>query len=118
MYCQECGTKIADGNRRYTSCGKVLHDDLYAGGDAGYSGLVPYKNPPALTSDDLGIFSFIPVLGMLLGPIAFILGLKGLRRAREHPGSKGTVHAWVGIICGALFGFGQWLLVLLLWLRR
>jgi hypothetical protein len=33
-----------------------------------------------------------------------VLGIIGLRRARQHPETKGKVHAWVGIIVGGLFG--------------
>jgi hypothetical protein len=74
---------------------------------------VPYKNGFALAAYYLGIFSFIPVLGILLGIPAFFCGLKGLRLAREHPEARGKVHAWIGIIVGGLFGFGQLALVIL-----
>jgi hypothetical protein len=46
---------------------------------------------------------------MFLGIAAFILGLMGLKEARRHPEAKGKVHAWVGIICGGIFGL-LWLL--------
>jgi hypothetical protein len=65
--------------------------------------MIPTKNGPALAAYYLGIFSVIPFLGIPMGIIALILGIKGLRRAREHPEAKGKVHAWVGIIAGGLF---------------
>jgi len=74
---------------------------------------VPYKNTPALVAYYLGIFAFIPVLGIFLGVPAFIMGIKGLRVAREHPEARGKAHAWVGIIMGAIFGFGQVVICLL-----
>ena len=65
--------------------------------------VVPYKNPPALISYYLGLFSIFPVLGLFLGLAALVLGTKGAKMAREHPESKGKVHAGIGIGCG-LFG--------------
>ena len=76
-------------------------------GDA-TGGLIPYKNPAALAAYYLGLFSLFPVLGFFLAVPAFILGIKGLRKRRENPLIKGSVHAWIGIImggfCGLLWG--------------
>ncbi len=71
-------------------------------GDA-TGGLIPYKNPSALTAYYCGIFSVLPVLGFFLGLTGLILGIKGLRYAKEHPEAKGQVHAWIGIVMGGLF---------------
>ena len=73
-------------------------------------GLIPH-NQNAVIAYYLGIFSFIPFLGILLGIPAFILGIKGDRYARANPTAKGRIHAWVGIIAGGLFGFGYLLLL-------
>lgn len=77
-------------------------------GDA-TGGLIPYKNVKALLAYYLGIFSFIPCVGLPLGIAAFILGVMGLKYAKEHPAAKGQVHAWIGIIAGGGFGL-LWLL--------
>lgn len=82
-------------------------------GDA-TGGLIPYKNGPALLAYYLGLFSLIPGLGSPLGIAAFILGLKGLAKRKREPHVRGTVHAWVGIIMGGIFGL-LWSL-LLIWL--
>ncbi len=66
--------------------------------------IIPYRNPRALLAYYLGIFSLFPVLGMFLGIAAFILALQGLRLASRHPAAKGKVHAWIGIVCGGIFG--------------
>jgi hypothetical protein len=73
---------------------------------------VPYKNGYAIAAYYLGIFSFIPGIGILLGIPALVLGLKGRRLALQHPQARGKIHAWVGIIMGSLFGVGQLLLLL------
>src|SRR5262245_3626245 len=69
-----------------------------AAADDGISTIIPYKNPQALVAYYLGLFSFIPFIGFFLGVTAFILGLRGLKFANNNPGSKGRVHAWIGII--------------------
>ncbi|MEE9130241.1 MAG: DUF4190 domain-containing protein [Phycisphaerales bacterium] len=64
--------------------------------------LIPYKNPAALVGYYLSIFSCIPLLGLILGPTAIVLGIVGLRRVAKHPQRKGTVHAWIAILFGLL----------------
>ena len=56
--------------------------------------IVPYKNPPALISYYLGLFSIFPVLGLFLGVAALVLGIKGAKNVREHPGSEGKSPCW------------------------
>ncbi|EEF58480.1 GYF domain-containing protein [Pedosphaera parvula] len=82
--------------------------------DDGISTIIPYKNPQALIAYYLGIFSFIPVIGFFLGIAAFVLGLRGLKFAQTHPGSKGRVHALIGIILGGLFGLLYLIVIILI----
>ena len=65
-------------------------------------GLIPYKNPQALTAYYMGIFGLFPVIGFVLAVPAFILGIVGLRKYGQNPVIKGSVHAWVGIVLGGL----------------
>lgn len=65
--------------------------------------IIPYKNPPALIAYYLGIFSIIPFIGILLGIAAFVLGIIGLKRAKQFPEARGRVHAWIGIVAGGFF---------------
>jgi len=74
-------------------------------------GLIPYRNTPALISYYMGIFSIIPLVGIPLGIIAVVLGIRGLKKANRDPSVKGKVHAWVGIIVGGLFGLIYTLLI-------
>lgn len=68
----------------------------------GTGGLIPYKNPKALTAYYLGIFGLFPLIGFLLAVPALILGILGLQARKQNPLIKGAVHAWVGIILGIL----------------
>lgn len=67
------------------------------------TGLIPYRNPAALTAYYLGIFSLMPLLGLVVAIPAFVLGIVGWRRCRRAPQIRGGVHAWVGILMGGLF---------------
>lgn len=72
-------------------------------------GLIPYKNPKALIAYYTGIFGFfVPIFG---GLIAIILGILGLRYAKENPHARGKVHASIGIGCG-LFCLLFWSMIL------
>jgi hypothetical protein len=65
-------------------------------------GIIPYKNPHALTAYYLGVFSILPILGLFLGAAALVLGIIGLRKRKERPIIRGAAHAWIGIIAGGL----------------
>lgn len=66
------------------------------------SGIIPYNNKQALIAYYLGIFSLIPCFGLILAIPAFILGIIGWQNYRRNPEVKGNVHAWIGIVMGAL----------------
>lgn len=70
-------------------------------GDA-TGGLIPYKNGPALAGYYTSVASLIPVAGLLLGPVAFGLGLAGWRKAGERPAVRGKAHAIVAMVLGGL----------------
>jgi hypothetical protein len=106
MFCPKCGTENQDNNFKCTKCGEILHPSappIALASDDPLGGMIPTKNGPALAAYYIGIFSIIPFLGLPMGIVAVVLGIKGLRRAREHPEAKGKIHAWVGIIAGGLF---------------
>jgi hypothetical protein len=77
-------------------------------GDGGLSTLIPYKNGKALVAYYCGVFSLIPCLGFILGPIALIFGILGVRYAKAYPTAKGMGHAIAGIVLGALTTLGNW----------
>ncbi len=109
MKCQRCSFENENGLSICSNCGSnlvnqpELPQEVVEQGDA-TGGVIPYKNPLALTSYYLGIFSIIPCLGVFLGFVAVILGILGLKAKRENPHIKGSVHAIVGIVCGGIFG--------------
>ena len=79
----------------------------------GFNKVIPYKNARALVAYYLGVVSVVPPLGALLGIPALVLGVSGLHFHRRNPEAGGSVHAWIGIVLGGLFGFGYLALIAL-----
>jgi hypothetical protein len=84
------------------------YDEDRGGDDNPMSYVVPYKNGMALGAYYCGVFSIIPGLGNVLGPIAFILGILGWNYAKKHPTAHGTGHAIFGIIAGLITTLLWW----------
>jgi len=70
-------------------------------------GLIPYKNPMALIGYYVGVFSLIPCLGLVLAPVALVLGILGLSYKSKHPTAGGTAHAIVALVLGSLVLLGH-----------
>jgi predicted Zn finger-like uncharacterized protein len=81
--------------------------------DSGMETLIPYRNGKALAAYYCGVFSLIPCLGAILGPLALIFGILGVRYAKAHPGAHGMGHGIAGIVLGSLTTLANWGVVLL-----
>jgi len=106
IFCASCGTRHPFNTYACTACGKPLHAQAVQPSAATnyetIGTLIPYKNTSALLAYYAAVFSLIPGLGLVLGPVAVILGIYGLKDVRNKREDKGTVHAWAGIILGGL----------------
>jgi hypothetical protein len=79
-------------------------------------GLIPYNNGPALIAYYMSIFTLLCcVTPVPLGFVAMVFGIMGLRKRAREPAVKGSVHAWIGIILGAISGLGS-LVMIPVWL--
>lgn len=70
--------------------------------------IIPYKNVSALVGYYTSIGSLIPVVGLIAGPVAVWLGIKGLKAVDADPRVHGTAHAWVAIVLGGLASLAYW----------
>ncbi len=78
-------------------------------------GVIPYKNPSALMAYYFSIGTLICCVTPLpLGIIPVALGIIGLRKRKENPVIKGSVHAWIGIVLGGLSAIGSLLMIVVL----
>ena len=116
MQCSKCGAENASGLTTCAACGttlvaaafqspteKPIQAEVAQGEGDATGGVIPYKNPQALSAYYLGIFSGFPLIGLPLGVAAFVLGVLGLRARKRNPAIKGSVHAAIGIGCGGFF---------------
>ncbi len=119
MKCSVCQTEIPNYSTVCPKCGDNLQANPYRApttstaatavraqdnneGDA-TGGIIPYKNPKALIAYYLGILSGLPIVGFFLAVPALVLGIMGLRDRNRNPVIKGSIHAGIGIGCGAFF---------------
>ena len=118
MKCSSCQTEVPNYSTVCPECGGDTQSNPYQApavakvargtnanseeGDA-TGGIIPYKNPKALIAYYLGIFSGFPVIGFFLAIPALVLGIMGLRDRNRNPAIKGSIHAGIGIGCGAFF---------------
>ena len=58
------------------------------------------RNGVAVASYYCGLCALIPFLGLLLGPLAVLLGFIGMADARKFPDMGGRGHAHSGLILG------------------
>jgi predicted Zn finger-like uncharacterized protein len=82
--------------------------------DDGVEALIPYRNGRALAAYYCGVFSLIPCVGVILGPLALVFGILGVRYAKAHPGAHGMGHGIAGIVLGSLTTLANWGVVLLM----
>jgi hypothetical protein len=93
-----------DGLERRTRKRRVRleeEDEDYSD-DGGLATLIPHRNPKALAGYYVGFFSLIPILGLILAPVAIVLCILGIRHGSRNPKVKGTIHAVVGLILAIL----------------
>ncbi len=120
-YCPHCGYDLrAVSDELCPECGVRLPADLFAAPHreaeadlteldeeplpkrTGFTRFVPPRNGRALIGYYLAIASLIPILGVVLGPIAIFNGLEALNHARRFPKLGGRAHGIVAVTIGSL----------------
>lgn len=116
--CPMCGELIVASAVICRFCGETVDKTNAAPAEQGDAtgGVIPYKNAPALVAYYFGVFSIIPCFP--IGIVALVLGIMGLKKAKQNPLVRGQVHAWIGIIVGGLFGLLYLVGTLFLFLSR
>jgi predicted Zn finger-like uncharacterized protein len=115
VYCYKCGQRNDVTSTTCLQCGAELRHDVRPDSieDTIISRVIPYKNTLALTAYYCAVFALIPCVGIILGHVALVLGVLGLKHVKAHPEAHGKVHAWIGVILGGLCGMGYTLLIVM-----
>lgn len=75
--------------------------DLAAAGEV-FGDFTPWRNRPAVYSYVVSLYGLVPLLGLVLGPVAVLLGILGWRRYRKQPDVRGSNFAGAGIVLGLI----------------
>jgi hypothetical protein len=62
-----------------------------------------------------GMLAMIPLLGLVLGPLAIVLGLLGCRNERRQPSERGAGQAMAAIVLGGATLLTQSLGLFFIW---
>jgi uncharacterized protein YqgC (DUF456 family) len=60
--------------------------------------IIPTRNPTSIAGYYLGVFSLIPVLGLILTLPAFICGIIAIQKVSANPEVAGKGHAITAIV--------------------
>ena len=75
--------------------------DLAAAGEV-FGDFTPWRNRPAVYSYLTSLYGLIPLAGLVLGPVAILLGIVGWLRYRRQPDVRGSNFAGAGIVLGSI----------------
>jgi hypothetical protein len=91
--CGRCGERLARRSRRRYDTAEIDDPAINP---------TPDPNPTAGFAYRFAVLGLIPVLGLILGPMALACGIQGLRYDRANPTIKGYARSLLGILLGGL----------------
>lgn len=102
MQCPSCNAANPDDARVCGSCGAKLPRRRNSGvaREAAVNPWIHSSNALALLAYRCGLLALIPFFGLVLGPVAIVLGLLGRRRERQQPSERGAGQATAAIVLG------------------
>lgn len=75
---------------------------------------VPLQNATAVSAYYLAIFGLAPLVGLVLGPLALVLGMIGLYHSLQKPEVRGGYHAVFAVVMGVVETVFNWSIALTL----
>jgi hypothetical protein len=102
MRCPACGAESPPEAKSCPACGgraarKPRRREPVEEIDSAFGARADSPQAAALRAFRCGVYSLIPLAGLLLGPVAIVLAVLAWREGRRDPAAKGT-----GYVVGAL----------------
>jgi hypothetical protein len=119
MRCPACQAENLDDATVCSACGAALQSRpsrrVRRDGAANASGeTVDKKKGLAWTAYRCSVIGLLPLVGLVLGPLAFVLGFVAWYKGQGDPLQKGLGPALAGMLLGGLVGVTNWLGVALM----
>jgi hypothetical protein len=119
MRCPACQAENLDDARACSTCGTALQPRPSRrvrrdGATSPSSGASDAKKGLAWTAYRCSVVGLIPVVGLILGPLAFLLGFVAWRNGQGDPLHKGIGPALAGMLLGGLITVTNWVGVALM----
>jgi hypothetical protein len=114
MRCPACNAENADTVSTCSSCGSPLtrkprRRRLAAETDTPFAPRTEACNRAALRAYHVSLFGLIPGLGLLLGPLAVVLGVLAHRHGMKEPGFTADAPARAAYLLGGLIALTNWI---------
>lgn len=123
MNCPACHAENTSEAAVCSACGRSLRDrparrssPRRRNNDAAEAAAVDSNNPAAWRAYRVSLWSIVPGLGLLLGPVAAVLGYRAVRDAGDDYSARNRARAALVFSIGSTLT--QWLGVVLIYLQN
>src|SRR5262249_55485707 len=117
MRCKACNAENEETAKRCAACGKRLGKPRrrpVVESTTPFSPEAEARGRLALRAYRLSLFGLIPFVGLVLGPLAALLGTIAHQRGKSEPAFKGQAPALAAIVLGLLVALTNWVGVALM----
>ena len=124
MRCKACNAENEETAKRCAACGKRLgkpRRGLAVESATPFSPEAEARGRLALRAYRLSLFGLIPFVGLVLGPLAALLGAVAHQRGKKDPSFQARAPALAAIVLGLLITVTNWfgvMLMILGWIHR
>jgi hypothetical protein len=111
MQCPACNAENGEEATRCAKCGGTLsrrRRSSVEDTDTPFSRHIDPANRPAVRAYRVAVLSMVPGLGLLLGPVAVVLGAAASRHGKADPDFTARGPAAAAVVFGAMTAVTNW----------